>query len=187
MQSKHGVFFQFNDGERNHGVHARWYVVQAQLHGERRAAFHLGQQGFRAFLPLHRKTVRHARQFMTVEAPFFPRYLFVLLDLGRDRWRSVNSTFGVASLIMEGDRPKPVPAGVVEDILATANSSGLVSSLPRLLVGDSVRVVSGPLVGLVGKLSALDDNQRVKVLLDILGKETLVAIDASRVSLVPAT
>ena len=161
-------------------------MVQAQLHGEKRADRHLGQQGFRAFLPLYRKTVRHARHFVTVEAPFFPRYLFVLLDLGRERWRSVNSTFGVASLVMQGDLPKPVPAGVVEEILATTSASGLVSSLQRLIVGDSVRVVSGPLAGLVGTLTALDENQRVRVLLDILGKETLVAIDATRISLVPA-
>jgi transcription elongation factor/antiterminator RfaH len=187
VQSRRSVVPPLYVDGRNHNVQERWYVVQAQLHGERRAAFHLGQQSFRAFLPLYRKTVRHARQFVTVEAPFFPRYLFVRLDLGRDRWRSVNSTFGVASLIMGGDLPKPVPAGVVEGILATTSASGLVSSLPRLLVGDSVRIVSGPLAGLVGTLSALDENQRVKVLLDILGKETLVAIDASRMTLVPAT
>ena len=49
-----------------------------------------------------------------------------------------------------------------------------------------MRIVRGPLSGLIGKLAALDENQRVKVLLDILGKDTLVAIDAARVGLVPA-
>lgn len=173
-------------GGNNQNSRARWYVVQAQPHREKRADFHLRQQGFQAFLPLHQKTIRHARQFRTVHAPFFPRYLFVRLDLGRDRWRSVNGTFGVSSLIMEGELPAPVPPGVVESMLATADPTGLVSTTPRLSVGDTVRIVRGPLSGLIGELAALDDNQRVKVLLDILGKDTLVAVDAARVGLVPA-
>ena len=161
-------------------------MAQAQPHREKRADFHLRQQGFSTFLPLYQKTVRHARQFRTVLAPFFPRYLFVRLDIGRDRWRSVNGTFGVSSLIMEGERPKPVPPGVVESVMATADQAGLISVVPRLSLGDEVRVVRGPFSGLVGKLAALDENQRVKVLLDILGTDTLVAIDAARVGLVPA-
>ena len=92
----------------------RWYVAHTLPRRELGAKKQLEFQGYRTFLPLHFKTVRHARQFRTVKAPFFPRYLFVSLDLSRDQWRSVNGTFGVASLIMEGERPKPVPRGVVE-------------------------------------------------------------------------
>ncbi len=130
--------------------------------------------------------MRHAGQFRTVEAPFFPRYLFVHLDLGRDKWRSVNGTFGVASLIMEGERPKPVPPGVVESLVATAVAAGLISVTPRLSLGDTVRIVRGPLSGLIGKLVALDENQRVKILLAFLGKDVLAVIDAAGAGLVPA-
>lgn len=174
---------QFGDNRRSYG---RWYVAQTQPHREKRADMQLKQQGFVSFLPLHQKTIRHARQFRTVHAPFFPRYLFVNLDLERDRWRSVNGTFGVSCMIMEGERPKPVPQGVVEGMMATASADGLISVMPRLSLGDTVRIVRGPFSGLVGKLAALDESQRVKVLLDILGKDTLVAIDAARVGLVPA-
>ena len=172
--------------ERNHKVHDRWYVVHARPHAEKRANLHLREQGFATFLPLHQKTVRHARKFRTIEAPFFPRYLFVQMDVGRDRWRSIHGTTGVSHLIMEGDLPKPVPLGVVEGMTAAANPAGLMSGVPRLSPGEAVRVVRGPLSGLVGRLVALDEKQRVKVLLDILGKETGVAIEATRVGLVPA-
>ena len=135
-----------HDGD-NRGSQARWYVVQTQPHREKRADFHLRQQRFSTFLPLHQKTVRHARQFRMVHAPFFPRYLFVCLDLGRDRWRSVNGTFGVSSLIMEGELPKPVPRGVVENMMATADAAGLISVTPRLSLGDTVRIRARPVVG----------------------------------------
>jgi len=92
--------FHLCDGER-------WYGVQTRPHREFRAQTQLAAQGFRSFLPLHRKTVRHARKLRTLSAPLFPGhlflflFLFLVLDLSRDRWRSVNGTFGVASLVME--------------------------------------------------------------------------------------
>ena len=49
--------------------------------------------------PKRHKTVRHARRLSTVEAPFFPSYLFTVLDLTRHQWRSVSGTFGVSRLV----------------------------------------------------------------------------------------
>ena len=129
----------------------------------------LAAQNFRTFLPLHWKTVRHARQFRTVKAPFFPGYVFVELAMGRDRWRSVNGTIGVARLIMEGDRPKPVPRGVVEELEANSLPDGTLSLEADMRCGQRVRVLSGPFAGAVGTLAKLTSAERVKVLLDIMG------------------
>jgi len=167
-------------------LNRRWYAVQTQPHREQRAALNLARQEFRVFLPLHRKTVRHARRFREACAPFFPRYLFVQLDIGRDRWRSVNGTYGVSQILSDGQKPRPVPAGIVEEMQAAADQLGLVRLDSRLLPGQRVRIMAGPLSGLVGELVALDENQRVKVLLDFLGKRTLVAVAAERVRLMPA-
>src|SRR5213594_3067034 len=72
----------------------RWYAVHTLPLRESYAQGHLRNQAFRTFLPKRRKTVRHARRLRAVEAAFFPRYLFVVLDLARHQWRSVNGTFG---------------------------------------------------------------------------------------------
>src|SRR5271163_3401837 len=80
--------FPLRDGER-------WFVAQTLRHREQLARLHLGAQGFRSFLPRFHKTVRHARSLREVIAPVFPGYVFVVLDLERDRWRSINGTFGV--------------------------------------------------------------------------------------------
>jgi transcriptional antiterminator RfaH len=85
---------------------------------------HLSRQGFRSFLPRYLKTVRHARKLRTVNAPIFPRYLFVALNLERDRWRSVNGTTGITNLFMAHDRPVPVPDGIVETLIRSADKSG---------------------------------------------------------------
>ena len=168
---------------RDRGV-ARWCVIHTQPHRERRADTHLKHQGFRSFLPLHGRTVRHARQFRTSLAPLFPRYLFVEILIGRDRWTSIRGTYGVSHLMMDGEIPRAVPFGVVEALLQLSNEAGVVSLEPTLLPGQMVRIATGPFAGLVGKLSSLDDNGRVKVLLDVLGKE--VAVSAASAGLVAA-
>src|ERR1700752_477013 len=81
----------------------RWYAVHTLPFAEARAELQLQRQEFRTFQPKRHKTVRHARKLSTVEAPFFPRYLFIVLDLARHQWRSVNATIGVSRLVMRGD------------------------------------------------------------------------------------
>lgn len=162
----------------------RWYLVFTGPHQEQRAVLNLERQGFRPFLPRLRKSVRHARAIRQVLAPLFPRYVFLPLDLERDRWLSVRGTFGVTSLYMAGSRPGPVPDGVVESLLARIDAQGASRLDGDLHVGDGVRVLDGPFTDFVGTLSRLDDNGRVRVLLDVMGKSTPVTLPRS--ALMPA-
>ena len=162
----------------------RWYVVQTLPNREANARVQLEAQGFRTFLPRYAKTVRHARKLMTVSAPFFPRYLFVALDLGRDRWRSVNGTFGVAGLVMGDGFPMPVQHGVVESLQALAVPTAICSWRTGLPLASACACSSGPFADMVGKLARLDGGGRVQVLLQLLGGE--VAVSVARAALMPA-
>jgi transcription elongation factor/antiterminator RfaH len=154
----------------------RWYVARTLPQREFRAAQQLGNQGFRSFVPRYWKNRRHARKVETVSVPLFPRYIFTILDPGRDRWRSINGTFGVDRLITYGAEPQPVPRGVVESLLEAADTEGNVQFDFHLKVGQSVRVTAGPFADLIGELEYLDDNGRVRVLLEIMGGKTRVAL-----------
>lgn len=156
----------------------RWFAVHAQPFCEPRAQINLENQGFRTFMPKRHKTVRHARKLRTVESPFFPRYLFVVLDLERDRWRSVNGTFGVSRLVMRGDLPEPAPPGVVETLLASADERGILHLADRLKVGSPVRMLAGPFAEQLATLEHLDDVGRVRVLVDMLGRKVSISTAA---------
>ena len=100
-------------------------MVHTQPRCERRAELHLGRKGSGRIFPTIQKTIRHARQLRTVRAPLFPRYIFLILDLGRDRWLSVQSTVGVSSLFTCDDRPVPVPQGIVETLIQNTDEANL--------------------------------------------------------------
>lgn len=157
----------------------RWFVVQTLAKRERRAEAQLAQQGFNVFLPMVMRSVRHARKVRNVKTAAFPGYLFVAIDVQRDRWRSINGTFGVARLITGEGRPLPVPGGLVESLMEYLDESGLCRFDRDLVVGQSVRVVAGPLSQALGKLVRLDANGRVRVLLEILGGQIQATIDRS--------
>ena len=135
----------------------RWFLVRTAPKSERRAQFHLNAQGFRAYAPWILKTVRHARQFRSVHAPLFPGYLFVILDLGRDRRSCVRSTVGVASVICRDNRPVPVPAAIVEGLIAQTDVTNVTRLDRGLALGAPVRILSGPFAQLVGTLERLDE------------------------------
>ncbi len=151
----------------------RWYLAQTLPNKEASAQMRLDAQGFRNFLPRRMKTVRHARQLRRVNAPLFPRYLFVALDLDRDQWRSVNGTFGVSNLFMAEDRPLAVPIGVVETLLLSCDNPALESDLHP---GQHVRLIQGPFTEALGVLDRLDARGRIEVLLNIMGGEIRIKL-----------
>ena len=161
----------------------RWFLVHTLPKSEERAGVHLHAQGFRTYLPQIKRTIRHARRFRNVQAPLFQRYIFLILDLSRDRWLSVRSTIGVATLFTCEDRPIPVPAGVVEDLVSYYDQT-VESPDFGLARGQSVRILSGPFAELVGTLDRLDAGGRTRVLLEIMS--TVVPVSIHRQALCPA-
>jgi transcription antitermination factor NusG len=159
----------------------RWYVAMTLARKERVACANLDNQDFRSFLPLHRVTRHHARKFTTELAPVFARYVFVILNVEAQRWRSVNGTIGVAHLLCDGEGPRAVEPGVVETLIQSADARGALIFEPSLAVGDSVRLLSGPFADSLGVLQRLDGAGRVQLLLDLIGGPVKVNVSRDRV------
>jgi transcriptional antiterminator RfaH len=157
-----------------------WYVVQTQNHSECKAAFHLERQDFTVYLPQYLKRWRHARKSEMRPTPLFPRYLFVAMDVAQARWQAIRSTIGVSALLCNGERPAPVPEGIVEDIRTREDESGLVELrlASPFKKGDAITVVQSALAGASGFFECFEDRDRVVLLLDMLGRQMRVKLPA---------
>lgn len=162
-----------------------WYVVHTQPNGEARADLNLRRQGFATYLPRYARRRSHARRREVVKRPLFPRYLFVGLDLARDRWRAIHSTFGVNRLVLAGEEPLPVPPGVIDEIRAREDGEGLVTlGLPAGVgPGSRIRLVDGIFADAKGVLERIADDRRVAVLLELLGREVRVFVSPASVGI----
>ena len=94
----------------------RWYVVYTHAGNEAMAEGQLARQNFVTYLPKYRKKRRHGRRVTEITVPLFPRYIFVELDLDAQRWRAVNSTYGVRHIVCMGERPGALPENVIPEI-----------------------------------------------------------------------
>jgi transcriptional antiterminator RfaH len=163
---------------------SRWYVVQTQVNGETKAEQNLLRQGYQIYLPRYLKRRRHARKVDFVAKPLFPRYLFVAIDMATQRWRSIQSTSGVSHLVANGDEPAVVPEGVVRALKVREDAKGFVEldAAPSFAPGDKVRVLGGAFMDNAGLFNGMADHDRVSILLEMLGRQVRVVLDADLVA-----
>jgi transcriptional antiterminator RfaH len=161
-----------------------WYVVQTQINAETKAARNLVRQGFEIYLPRYLKRRSHARKIEKVAAPLFPRYMFVRIDMATQRWRSIQSTFGVSRLVCNGSDPTPIAQQVLNSLKACEDESGYVKldQRPKFALGEKVRVLAGVFAENLGLFDGLADRDRVAILLDLLGRKVRVSIEADMVA-----
>jgi transcriptional antiterminator RfaH len=162
----------------------RWYVVQTQVNGEAKAAANLLRQGYGIYLPRYMKRRHHARKVDLVAKPMFPRYLFVAIDVATQRWRSIQSTFGVAHFITNGEVPASVPDGVIAALKAREDEKGFIKmdARPKFAPGDRVRVLAGAFMDIAGLFEGVGDHERVAILLEMLGSKVRVHLDADLIA-----
>jgi transcriptional antiterminator RfaH len=162
----------------------RWYVAQTRPRAEGLAVAHLNRQGFPTYLPRYLKRRRHARRVEIVAAPFFPRYLFVSVDMETQRWRSIQSTLGVSRLVCNGDQPAVVDNRIIESLHQRENDLGFIQldQRPRFQVGEKVRILDGAFSDSLGLYEGMTDRERVTILLDLLGRKVRVILDADLVA-----
>lgn len=160
---------------------ARWYVVHTHPHAEDKARFHLDRQGFQTYLPRYLKRRRHARRVEVVASPFFPRYLFVAVDIATQRWRSVQSTIGVSRLVCNGEDPATVPDRIIAQIKQNEDERGFIriDQRPRFSRGDKIRVLEGAFSDCFGLFEGATSEERVAILLDLLGRKVRVFLETN--------
>lgn len=167
----------------------RWYLVHTKPAREALAQSHLERQGFRIYQPLLASPA-HGGATASAHAPsspvhrllpLYPRYLFLRLDVGRQDLGPVRSTVGVSSIVRFGGQFAVVPDGVVSALKERADPvTGLhhLAVPDRLEPGSPLRVVAGAFDGLDGIFQRRAADERVVILLNLLGQQTTVQIPA---------
>lgn len=163
-----------------------WYLLQLKPGRWKLAASNLARQGVETFLPLRRTERRRLGRVQRLSEPAFPGYMFARFDPEQQRWRSLNSTYGVSKVVMlEVDRPAPVPRGLVEELRLRCDEAGYLKAVDDLRPGDRARIASGPFADLMCNIDKLSGGDMVRVLLALMGQT--VAVTLPREALVRST
>lgn len=115
-----------------------------------------------------------------VERKIFPGYVLVKMILNDETWHVVRNTRGVTGFVGSGTRPEPLTETEVESLGVEKHTVEVSYG-----VGDSVRIVDGPLDGFIGNVDELEvDKNRVRVIVSMFGRETPVELELDQVEVV---
>lgn len=107
----------------------------------------------------------------------FPGYVLVKMLMSDESWYVVRNTRGVTGFVGPGSKPVPLTDEEIE-------SMGVVE-LPLevdLEVGESVKVISGPLREFVATVQEINlEKRKIKASVDMFGRETLAELDFNQV------
>ena len=146
----------------------KYYVIHTKPKQENKALINLQRQGFKIWFPFFKKTIFFKNKEIEKKEPFFPGYIFVILDIIKDDWSKIQSTFGVKYLITYNGVPKEIENSNVKEIKKVVSGA-------TLNLNDKVKIISGKLINKKGKIIEMCSSNRVKLLLESLnGKFTAI-------------
>lgn len=154
-----------------------WYVIRAHCRTESKVQMALERKGLEIFCP--QMTIPRIRWGckVLVQQPLFPGYLFVNADLDTTVFHLIIKVHGVMRLLGNGT-PEPVPAEQIESIRTIVAGDRYYYPWRYLEKGEKVRVLDGPLVGVVGILVARKEKQRrLVVAVEMFQRSVTVELD----------
>jgi transcriptional antiterminator NusG len=176
----------------------KWYVLHTQSGYEnkvrqnieaRRASMNMESRIHEVVIPMEDVVEFKQGKKVVVQKKMFPGYLLVRCSLDDDSWYVIRNTPGVTGFVGAGNKPQPLPRKDVENFLQvkdeTQPSVPSKSTRPRLEyeINETVRVKEGPFADFSGEIVEINEDQlKVKVLVNIFGRETPVELEFSQVA-----
>ena len=176
-----------------------WYVVHTQSGYEKKVTANLNarvqsmnmeEKIFEIVIPMEEVVEFKNGRKQTVQKKVFPGYLLVRCQMDDDSWYCVRNTPGVTGFVgqsRQGQKPTPLSRREVMTFLSAKGDGQEQSNRkkPKLEyeVGESVRVKEGPFADFNGQIAEINaDHMKLKVLVNIFGRETSVEMDFSQVA-----
>ncbi len=168
----------------------RWYVVNTYSGHENKVKHNLEHRVVslnqkrnvrQVVIPTEQVSEMKDGQKVQVERRTMPGYVLVNMDLNEDSWTLVKNTPGVTGFVGAQNRPVPLSQPEIDRLLHRETAERP-RARAQFTIGESVKVVSGPLSDFSGEISEVnEDAARLKVLVSIFGRETPVEVGFDQV------
>jgi transcription antitermination factor NusG len=165
------------------GTGLKWLAVWTKPRAERVAAGMLEARGVAVWLPTITVRRRWSDRWKEVEVPMFPGYLFAQAGIGS--WPELLRVHGVLTIVKQGRVPAWLRDHQMLELRAAVERICLGEQEPEVVddyeVGERVRVIDGPMAGLVGIVREKRGGRRLLVGVEQIGRALSLSIGAARV------
>ena len=139
-----------------------WYAVYVRSHNEKKVNQLFEQKGVESSLPLIKTTRKWSDRKKKVEVPLFRGYVFVRLDIDKDKL-NILQTDGVVKFIGIRNEPSRIPDEEIYWIQMMVEESNTVQNEKEIPVGQKVRVIAGPFKGVEGVAMRTGNQSRLVI------------------------
>ena len=177
----------------------QWFVVHTQAGYEKKVVANLNARVqsmnmedriFDVVVPMEEVVEFKGGRKQTVQKKVFPGYILVRCIMDDESWYCIRNTPGITGFVgqsQKGQKPTPLSRREVDTFLSAKGDAHEQAARrkPKLEyeVGESVRVKEGPFADFNGTIAEINtDHMKLKVLVNIFGRETLVEMDFSQVT-----
>ena len=174
----------------------RWFVVHTQSGYEKKVkqnlearvqSFDMEEKIYEVVVPMEDVTEFKNGQRVVVQKKMFPGYLLIRCRRNDDVHHMIRNTPGVTGFAGPGGKPSPLRRKEVDNFLAIKKDGDEPQRKikPRLIyeLNESVRIKEGPFADFQGEIVEINEEQlKVKVLVNIFGRETPVELDFAQVA-----
>ncbi len=175
----------------------KWYVVHTQSGYEKKvkknleariASMNMEDRIFAVEIPMEDVVEFKNGKKQVVPKKMFPGYLLTRAKLDDDSWYVIRNTPGITGFVGQGAKPSPLRRRDVENFLGTKEESATkdvskVKVRSQWELSETVRVKEGPFADFSGEIIEINDDQlKVKVLVNIFGRETPVELEFGQVA-----
>ena len=175
----------------------KWFVLHTQSGYEnkvrqnleaRTSSMNMEHRIYEVVIPMEDVVEYKQGKKVVVQKKMFPGYLLVRCRLDDDSWYVIRNTPGVTGFVGAGNKPSPLPRRDVETFLTVKTDDDEQApkrQRPRLAydINETVRVKEGPFADFSGEIVEINEDQlKLKVLVDIFGRETPVELEFSQVA-----
>jgi transcriptional antiterminator RfaH len=157
-----------------------WHLIMTKPKQDEVAEYNLKLQGFEVYRPQCRQVKTRRGKKITQLESLFPRYLFIKLDDEQQNWAPIRSTKGVLQLVRFGTQAAKVDEALIDQLKQQEQVALNEPSDSPYKKGDKLRVEAGAFYGLDAIFDGYDSDQRIIVLMNILGQQQKLTLPAEQ-------
>lgn len=168
---------------------AKWYVVHTYSGYENTVKAtidktvetrHLEDVIYEVSIPMETVTEITEKGPKEIERKVFPGYVLIKMIMSDENWYIIKNIRGVTGFVGSGNKPTPLTE---DEVLALGVEKREI--VVAFGIGDTVKIIDGPLTSFSGKVDALDiDKNSVRVVVSMFGRETPVELELDQVEII---
>lgn len=157
---------------------ARWYALHTRSRFEQKVYEGLAGKSVESFLPRVQVMSRRRDRRKKILVPMLPGYVFVRWALDPEEYWRIIKTIGVVRMIRFKGEPVPADENEISSLMIMDGTDRTVQNHDYVRKGDRVRIMEGPLKGLVGfYVRRKGRSEKVVVSVELLRRSLAVEID----------